>query len=149
MLLNTLFRLVNFVRRAALFCNVMDAKNRGILNTIQSVITTDISRREIVLNCSLDDAVNFSGILLILLQSRRGNCGFYCFNGLFADVNECGSPYTAQCELSTTVCTNTIGSYTCDCQAGHIRLSSTKCINTLQYECEFYFFRYNVQVNLI
>lgn len=44
----------------------------------------------------------------------------------FTDNNECQLK-TDNCDKATTTCTNTVGSFTCECKKGYSKESASKC----------------------
>lgn len=44
----------------------------------------------------------------------------------FADNDECQLK-TDNCDKATTTCTNTVGSFTCECKKGYSKESASKC----------------------
>ena len=64
------------------------------------------------------------------MGSRHERVCLNAFNGYFvnncADVNECVED-THSCDLNSTVCRNTNGSYECDCLPGYSRRTIFQC----------------------
>ena len=83
-------------------------------------------------NCAEECTCNFANTEKC--DSKTGNCtciSSWTGDTCSVDVNEC-SPTNPCTETHKTTCTNTDGSYTCDCDSGFELDENNKCVGRFQ-----------------
>ena len=54
-------------------------------------------------------------------------------NEFNSDVDECRN-HKHQCDVTSTTCSNNVGSYVCNCKAGYQYSSAVKCVGKFEFD---------------